>query len=721
MGLKEDTRSLHLATPLGKDALQLLSFSGTEEISNLFFFELELISRDLAIKAEDIVGKNITVSIDIGENDRHYFNGFVQRFVGGSQSIEGIRRYHATMVPWLWFLTQRTDCRIFQDMTVVEVIEKVFTELGLTDFDKSRVSGEHPKREYWVQYRETDFNFVTRLMEEEGIYYYFKQENGKHTLWMADSSQGYAQCIEYAVECPASDQAQTSFKPHIKDWSHQYQYRSGGWEHTDYNFKTPTTDLRSSEKTVVKFENASKLQVYDYPGRYGEKQFGKNLSRLRMEEIEADHNMVFGTSDCKSFSAGHRFKVGAHRIEAEKDKEYVLRRVTHHAAGPSYESGQGAGESEYSNAFECIPSETAFRPPRMTPKPVIHGCQTAVVTGPSGEEIYVDKYGRIKVQFHWDRLGKKDENTTRWIRCKQIIAGNKWGFMAIPRIGQEVVVDFLEGDPDQPLITGCVYNDSQMPHYTLPDEKTKTYIKTNSSKEGKGHNELMFEDLAGEERVYIHAEKDMDVRVKNNSTERISGNRHQIIGWEKDGNKGGDQCEMVYQDKHLNVKRNHIEHIEGNMQLLIGGGEGDNGNLDVMIEKDKAELVKGDSHLVVTGALNQKVSGGLSMQVTGDSHTKSGGNIAQESGPMGEIHLKGGMKVIIEAGMQLSLKAAGGFIDIGPSGVTIQGIMVNVNSGGAAGSGSGCSPTAPKNAKKAAATQPASAHESTPGMKSNRS
>lgn len=720
MALKEDTRSLHLATPLGKDALHLVNFSGTEEISNLFHFELELISRDLAIKPVDIVGKNITVSIDFGKDDRHYFNGFVQRFVGGSHSVEGIRHYHATMVPWLWFLTQRTDCRIFQEMTVVEVIEKVFSELGLTDYDKSQVKGEHPKREYWVQYRESDFNFVSRLMEEEGIYYYFKQDNGKHTLFMADSIQGYGQCKEFDVECPSTEQSQTSFQPHIRDWSHQYQLRSGAWAHTDYNFKTPTVDLGSNEKTVVKFENASKLEVYDYPGRYDEKKIGKSLSRLRMEEIESDHDIVFGTSDCKSFSAGHRFKVGKHRIEGEANMEYVLRRVTHHASGPSYESGDGGGGNEYSNSFECFPSKISFRPPRITPKPVVHGCQTAEVTGPAGEEIHVDKYGRIKVQFHWDRLGKKDENTTRWIRCKQNIAGNKWGFMSIPRIGQEVVVDFLEGDPDQPLVTGSVYNEGQMPPYSLPDEKSKTYIKTNSTKGGQGFNELMFEDKSGEERVFIHAERDMDVRVKKDSTERIIGNRHQIIGWEKDGQKGGDQCEMVYQDKHLNVKRDQFEHIEGNMQLLIGGGQGDAGNQDILIEKDKTELIKGDSHLVVQGASNQKVSGGLSMQVTGDSHTKTSGNIAQESGPMGEIHLKGGMKVIIEAGMQLSLKASGGFIDIGPSGVTIQGMMVNVNSGGAAGSGSGCSPKAPKEAKKAAPKKPSNAHDSTSGMKSNK-
>jgi len=293
--------------------------------------------------------------------------------------------------------------------------------------------------------------------------------------------------------------------------------------------------------------------------------------------------------------------------------------------------------------------------------------------------------------------------------------------MALPRIGQEVIVSFLEGDQDRPLITGCVYNADQMPHYSLPDEKTKTYIKTNSSMGGEGHNELMFEDLAKEERLYMHAQKNMDVRVRNDSKEYIFGNRHQIIGREKDGKKGGDQREMVYQDKHLNIKRHQFEHIEGNMELLIGGGEAkEGGNLDIFVDKQKSESVGADSHLKVGGNHNEKIDGGLSSTVGGNWHSKVGGNIAQEAGAAGEIHIKAGMKVIIEAGVQLSLKGPGGFIDIGPAGVTIQGTMVLINSGGAAGSGGGCSPQNAKTAKKAKPAQPEIAHDSTSGAKSSK-
>jgi type VI secretion system secreted protein VgrG len=380
-----------------------------------------------------------------------------------------------------------------------------------------------------------------------------------------------------------------------------------------------------------------------------------------------------------------------------------------------------ATHGTYTNTFTCVPASVPYRPARITPKPVVSGIQTAVVVGPKGEEIHTDKYGRVKVHFHWDREGrkKKDDTISIWIRTAHNIAGNKWGFMAIPRIGQEVVVEFIEGDPDRPIITGCVYNADQMPHYDLPAEKTKTYIKTNSSKGGKGHNEIMFEDKADDERLYLHAQKNMDVRVLNDSKERIYGNRHQIIGWEKDGKKGGDQREMVWQDKHLKIKRNQIEHIEGNMELLIGKGEADDGgNLDIYIEKQKTETIGGGFDLNVQGDLKEKVGGAHGLTVGGNLHQKVGGDFAVESGPANEIHLKAGMKVIIEAGMQVSLKGPGGFINIGPSGVDIQGILVNINSGGSAGSGSGCSPASPKDAKEAAPTEPDQAHNSKSGMKS---
>lgn len=718
MAFDQGTRSLQITTPLGENAVLLVQFSGEEELSRLFSFHLSLLA-DGPFQGADMVGKNVTFSMLDDTGDRRYFNGFVQRLAGGDEDEKGIRGYSATVVPWLWFLSQKSDCRIFQNMTVIEVVSKVFTDLGFNDFETSKVTGEHLKREYWVQYRETSFNFISRLLEEEGIYYYFKHEDGKHTLVLSDNASGYTACKENLIDYPRDEATTMSVKAHLRSWEHLMEFRTGAWAHTDYDFTKPSTSLMASEKTLMKFDKVAHYELYDYPGEYTDKAFGKEQSRRRMEEIESDHDSVTASSDCKTLTPGGKFKVGKHRVKAEEGKEWVIQRIRHDAHEGSYETGSGQGGREYSNHFECVPSTQSFRPARITPKPLVSGIQTAVVTGPKGEEIYTDEYGRVKVQFHWDREGKKDENTTLWIRCKQNIAGNKWGFMAIPRIGQEVVVEFLEGDPDHPLITGCVYNAEQMPHYSLPDEKTKTYIKTNSSKGGEGHNELMFEDKKDDERFYMHAQKNMDVRVLNDSKERIFGNRHQIIGWEKDGEKGGDQREMVYEDKHLNIKRHHVEHIEGNMQLMIGNGEADEGGqVDIVIEKDKLESIGGDSHLIVKGERNEKLDGGLSQTIGGDSHMKVGGNIAAEAGSLGEIHIKAGMKVIIEAGMQLSLIGPGGFIDIGPAGVSIQGTMVMINSGGSAGSGGGVKAKDAKEAAEAAPAQPEIAHNSTSGAKS---
>ena len=719
MALTQANRLLELKTPLGKDALVLAAFHGHEEISRLFSFELELISDNPGIAAPSIVGKNVTFSVKQADNTPRFFNGHISRFQAGDES-HGRRNYRAQVVPWLWFLTRTSDCRIFQNKSVPEIIQQIFGDLGFSDFDKKHVVGHHPKREYCVQYRETDFNFVSRLMEEEGIFYFFKHEDGKHTLVMSDEKGAYYDCREKTVDFPR-DYGSRAIHDHITAWEHRYEFRTGKYAQTDYNFETPTVNLMTNTSTVVPLPDSSKYEFYDYPGTgtYFNKANGTPLTGSRMEEEEVDYDTVYGSSKCRSFTPGGKFKINKHRSATEQGKTFVISAIQHSATEPLAHEGGGYSGEDYSNTFTCIPDSVMFRPPRLTPKPIVQGIQTAVVVGPKGEEIYCDKYGRVKVQFHWDREGKKNEQSSCFIRSAHNIAGKQWGFMAIPRIGQEVVVDFLEGDPDCPLIVGSVYNAGQMPHYSLPAEQSRSYIKTNSTKGGKGFNELMFEDKAGDERVFIHGEKNMDVRVKNDSKARIFGNRHQIIGWEKDGAKGGDQQELIYQDKHLQVKRNQIEQVEGNVELLIGHGEAQSGgNLDIMIEKNRTELIGADSDLHVKGNCSQKVDGGMSLSVGGDHQTKSGGNVALEAGSIGEVHIKAGMKVIIEAGMQLSLKGPGGFIDIGPAGVSISGTMVLINSGGAAGAGKGSKPKEPKAAKKAAPKKPELAWDSKTGMKS---
>jgi type VI secretion system secreted protein VgrG len=724
---------LHIESPVkltqgkdaGKEAFRLVSFSGHEEISRLFAYALELESLRDDVPPDDILGKPVSFSVQDAHNQPRDFHGYVSRLAAGTEE-RGPRHYHAEVVPWLWFLTRTSDCRIFAGKTVPQIIEAVFDELGFAVYEKLKPSRTYHKWDYCVQYRETDFNFVSRLMEQEGIFYYFKHEKGKHTLVLADSPQGYG---PQSKEVPfAYGYAEEAAPESVTHWTHQYQFVPGKYTLTDYNFKDhpakaekqPSKLLETSTpgQANPKLFDPEKYEIFDYPGEYDDKDADKGYSEAYMQEEEVAYDVAQGSSSCEFFAAGGKFKLVKHPAEAE-NAEYAITSVQHSASA----GGAEAAGSGYSNSFTCIPAKVPFRPARITPKPAIHGVQTAVVVGPPGSEIHTDEYGRVRVQFFWDRYNTrmqpggdaKKQAEPVWIRVGQIMAGKNWGAMFIPRVGQEVIVTFLDGDPDQPLITGVVYNGDQTPPYNPKEEPTKSYIKTNSSTGGKGYNELRFEDKAGKEQVFIHAQRNMDQRVVASSMESVGGDRHLIVGGEKDGTKSGDQLEMVYRDKHLKVHRNQTEHVGGDMQLLIGGIDGP-GNQDIVVKGDRKETIKGDSHVQVKKNRNENVNLNQSLTVGLNQQEKVGMNHALEAGMA--IHLKGGMTVVIEAGVQLSLKVGGNFVDINPAGVFIQGNLVNINSGGAAGSGEGSSPTSPQDAKEAAPTAPTPADSHKSGQKS---
>ena len=725
---------------LGPDDLLMTGMMGHEEVSSLFSFRLDLIS-DVPSKIvlQDIVGKNVTMGLMLRDESYRFFNGFISRFSLSGRDMGGEARfthYRAEVVPWLWFLSRTADCRIFQDKTVPDIIEQIFKDLGFQDF-RFDLQRSYTKWDYCVQYRETDFHFVSRLMEEEGIFYFFEHENGKHTLVMADATQAYK---------PVPNQPKTKFLPEggyndredtVNTWEMYQEFRPGKYALRDYHFQMPSKNLQVVEPTKFNVGGNDKFEVYDYPGGYAQRfnkpderlgkvePEGRTVVGLRMEEEETPHLVNYGASVCRAFTAGKRFEL-VEPPPGVTSGPYVLTSVQHSATQPAeFVSGDGgsASESSYTNSFTCIAADIIFRAPRITPKAIVQGPQTAVVVGPKGEEIFTDKFGRVKVQFHWDREGKKDENSSCWMRVAQVWAGKRWGASFWPRIGQEVIVDFLEGDPDQPIIVGSVYNAEQMPPYLGegPDSKHKNDnkvagIKSNSTKGGVGFNEWRFDDTKDKEQIFIHAERNMDVRVKNENMERIISHRHLIVGSEKDGKKSGDQREMVYQDKHMKVHRHHIEHIGGNMELLIGKGDEGSGSQDISIAGKKTETIGGDNDYHLKGERKEKIDGSTSLTVGGSQQEKVGTKHALEAGQ--EIHLKAGMKVIIEAGVQLTIKGPGGFVDIGPSGVTIQGTTVLINSGGAAGSGSGSSPATPKDAKEAKPTEPTVADDAKTGQKS---
>ena len=740
-------RKLRVKTPLGPDELVLTGFHGTEAISTLFSYRLEMSAENKTKVAFDaILGEKVTVYLALPDGSETHVNGLCVRLAQGGRD-EFFTAYEAEIVPEAWRLTRKAQSRIFQRMTVPEILKKVVTGFSL-DW---QLTGRYEPRDYCVQYRETDFNFGARLMEEEGIFFFFRHSDGNHQMVASDNPMdhpglpGENEFLFEEVEGGARDENR------VTGWRKEQEIRPGKVVLWDHSFELPHKHLEAEalihdsvpvgkETHKLKVAGVDAMEVYDWPGEYAQRFDGINKGGgeqpaelqkifddnqrtvgIRMDEETTPAVVIRGRSNVKHLVPGYRFTLQRH---FSGDGEYVLASVRHSATcGSGYRSGEEEPPLTYENEFTCIPVALPYRPRRRTPKPVVQGSQSAVVVGPAGEEIFTDKYGRVKVQFHWDREGKKDENSSCWIRVGQLAAGRRWGASHWPRIGQEVIVDFLEGDPDQPIVVGTVYNLEQMPPYLGqgPDGKHRndnkvSGIKTNTTKGGQGFNELRFDDTKDKEQVFIHAEKDMDVRVKNDLKERVLNDRHLVVGAEKDGKKSGDDLEKYFRDRHVEVKRHHEEKVGGDMKLKIGGGDEGNGNLDLSVAGKRTTTVGGIDDLHVRSDARTKVDGHLFVTVGGTTDQKTGGWWKHEAGM--EIHLKSGRKIIIDAGMQLSLKGPGGFIDIGPAGVTIQGNMVLINSGGAAGSGSGSNPSSPDDAAEAKPKEPAIADDAKTGQSS---
>jgi type VI secretion system secreted protein VgrG len=600
-----------VSSPLGEDALLLAAFTGREELSRLFEFQLEFFSENDAIAPGDVVGQPITWAVRNFEDEPRFFHGYVNRFVAGSKTLQGLRAYRADVVPWLWFLSQTADFRTFQNKTAAEIIKAVFDDLRFSDYELA-LTRTLRRREYCVQYRETAFDFVSRLMEEEGIFYFFKHADGKHTLVLADSHMAYADCKEGAVEFGGGSLTTNQ----ISAWEHQYEFRPGRWTQTDYNFETPSRSLFTATNTLVQLPGIERYEMFDYPGLYSNKMAeGQPLTKIRMEAEETPHDVVTGAGTCCTFTPGGKFRLARHECQAE-EQTYVLTRVQHSGADPTYlMNGDVTG---YNNTFTCIPAAVQFRPARLTPKPVVQGPQTAVVVGPQGQEIYTDKYGRIKVQFFWDRQGKRDENSSVWMRVAQVSAGNRWGAAFWPRVGQEVVVDFLEGDPDRPLITGSVYNAEQMPPYELPDNQTQSGIKTRSSKEGNENNfnELRFEDRKGHEEIVLHAERNLSQSVEHDETIQVFHNRTLTVGGGKDNSdptKDGTLTETIEGNVYFGVQKGDYTHevqkgqtsIKAKTQIKL-----EVGSSSLLMKADGTIELKGVK-ITIEGSTIDSVAGGV--------------------------------------------------------------------------------------------------------------
>ena len=569
MSSTQQNREIEIITPLGADVLLLREMTVTEELGRLFAINVELGSTE-DINFEDLLGQNVSIRLNFSQNqNKRYFNGYVSSI---SQGVSEGRyaRYHATIHPWLWFLTRTSDCRIFQNKTVPDIIKDVLREQGYSDIE-DRLKGSHRAWDYCVQYRETDFNFISRLMEQEGIYYFFKHEQGKHTLCLANDMASHEKTPDcYKITYYPPDQSVVREDECISGWNIIKQLQTGTYCLNDYDFEHPKADLHVNSNIIRDHDRAS-FEIYDYPGEYVKSDEGNDCVKIRIQELHSQYERMQGNGNVRGLICGGLFKLDLFP-RADQNREYLVTSVTHNVRIDSFESTTGGTGNQYSNSFSVIESNTPYRTARLTPKPFVQGPQTAVVVGPSGEEIHTDKYGRVKVQFHWDRLGTKNENSSCWVRVSHPWAGKNWGMVAIPRIGQEVIVDFLEGDPDQPIITGRVYNAEQMPPYELPANKTQTGILTRSSKGGSAANanELRFEDKKGSEQVYLHAEKNQDIEVENDETHWVGHDRKKTIDNDETTLVKHDRTETVGNNETITVGVNRTETVGSNESITIG-------------------------------------------------------------------------------------------------------------------------------------------------------
>lgn len=624
--------------------------TGREEMSRLFEFNVDLLSHEGNIDADKVLGKNVTITVeqfDSSDQARH-FNGIVSRFAVGGRHGR-YYRYSATVRPWLWFLTCTTDCKIFQDKTAPEIVKAVFGDHAVADV-KWDLTSEYRKRTYCVQYRETDFNFISRLLEEEGIGYYFTHTEGHHTMVLTDSTSKHEVPEgRDGIEFLQDEYSANRDSLRVTSWDFSKEIQPGAYVHTDYDMTRPSVNLLAN-KTLSRAYTHSDYEVFDYPGHYLQKPDGEQYAHVRVDELGSQYHVAHGSSNAPWLAVGYLLKLFGHPRDDQND-QYLVTGATYQLVYDNYEALSGGGEGvSYQIGFTVMPTTQQFRPRRLTPKPFVQGPQTAVVVGPGGEEIYTDEYGRVKVHFFWDRVGKKDQNASCWLRVSTPWAGKNWGAISLPRITQEVIVSFLEGDPDQPLVTGRVYNAEQMPPYDLPANKTQSGVKSRSSMGGgpANFNELRFEDKKGSELLFIHAEKDQSIEVENDETHWVGHDRKKTIDHDETTHVKHDRTETVDNNETITIHGNRTETVDKDETIKIIGNRTEQvvknesvtvtGSRDVTVAKSENKSVAlqrshtvGVNESITIGAAQEVTVGGAQATTVGGAHSTSVGGVQSVS------------------------------------------------------------------------------------------
>ena len=598
-------RYASITTPLGDDKLTLKKAEISEGLGKLFCFEVELISDDEEISHNDILGRNVTIELETASECR-YFNGIVASFYQ-QDTVDRTAIYGATVRPWLWLLSLNENCRIFQRKTYPQIIKAVFDALDIADYE-DKLTGSYSSQEYVVQYNETDLNFVSRIMQQEGIYYYFKHENSKHTLMLVDD---YARLPDKGT-VPFVDVEEPGSRIEVEgitSWQDIKHVRTGSVRLNDFDFDI-TTKVLEAVTSDPKVSSLSRLSRYRYPGKYTERSQGTDYTRLLMESENAQHDIKVAQGNARTLGAGDKFLLSDH-FRDDQNARYVITDwqctlLTEECFDET--TPQNSRQSIFSK-FRAVPATVPFRSQATAIKPRVTGPQTAIVVGKSGEEIWTDKYGRIKVQFHWDRDGTQDENSSCWIRVAQFWAGKTWGAQYTPRVGQEVLVDFLHGDPDQPVVVGSAYNGSGLPPYPLPANATKSGIKSRSSKGGGGYNEISMEDKKNEEKLSFYAQKDQEITVLNDCVETIEHDRTLSVG--------NDQTEEVSGQLSVTVEGDVSETFQANLTTNVTD------NIEITATEFKVTAdskitleVGGSSITIEAGGIKIKSSGTIDVEAS---------------------------------------------------------------------------------------------------------
>ncbi len=676
--------------------LKVVGFSGSEKISAPFRYVIELACDDADLDFNSCINKPALLTL-IGDHDdieRH-----VHGMVLSMQHVRQTQRfaiYSVELVPQLAWLKLRSNSRIYQNTSVPDILASILKDGKIgTDLYKLSLKANYDPREYCVQYRETDLQFIERLMEEEGIYYYFEHSKDEHRLIITDNAD-----VAKTIGAPStvafhSGTGTVAAEDAVRVFVYSEQVQSGAVTLRDFNFKKPALGLQSHQQ-VKEF---SELEMYDYPGGYDLPGGGDKYAQVRLEALQAATHKGQGESNCLRLLPGFRMTLDEHPRK-NVNQEYLLTKMTCEARQPQVLQELASGEgTSYNNKFTCIPSSVPYRTTPDTAKPHIDGVQTAIVVGPAGEEIYVDEFGRVKVQFHWDRQGKNNEKSSCWIRVSQTMAGAGWGALIIPRVGHEVIVDFIEGNPDRPIVLGQVYHGTNKPPYPLPEHKTRSTIKSNSTKGGGGSNELRFEDKKGSEEIYLHAQKDWTIAVGNDKNQTVGHDETLDVTNNRTKTVGVDQSETIGNNKTISVGVNHDETIGANKTETIGANMtltvGSNKTETVTINTAETigvakELTIGGAYQVTVGAaMNETIGaakaeeiGGIkSVNVGANSSENVGGNKSVDAGK--DITEKAGKKIVLTAGDEITLKCGDASISMKKDGtIVVKGKDLTLNGSG---------------------------------------